>query len=195
MARSLRVVYVLEGLRHQRCAHKPTTSYSPPAVIKAGNIWQGWADGRPELVFALPLELRWCSGSCRSMNADAMRWCGVSCVCCLSYIPDVDLVLSWHILIGWCYLLISDQWGLTGISRLDFQILLSLKSYLQLQLLLNFAISIASLISWCFFFSSLVITVVLSNSILCPVSVWGKAMADLLTWLFLHRIIYLLYRL
>ena len=42
------VVCVLEGLRGLRLARKPTASYSPPAGIKAGDIWQGvgrWSPG------------------------------------------------------------------------------------------------------------------------------------------------------
>ena len=41
------VVCVLEDLRHH-LAHKPTASYSPPAGIKAGDIWQEvgrWSPG------------------------------------------------------------------------------------------------------------------------------------------------------
>ena len=56
MARSLRVsvVCVLEGLRRLHRARKPTASNSPPAIAKAGDMWQEWAGVRPERLFAQP---------------------------------------------------------------------------------------------------------------------------------------------
>ena len=106
-------------------------------------------------------------------------------MCCVMSLFHILYTCVRSSLVIACSFLTSEN--LLEALKLDFYMLLSLKPSSRLQLLLNFAISIASLISQSFFFSFLFITVVLWNRILCPVSVWCKAMADLLTWLFLQQ--------
>ena len=56
-------------------ARKPTASHSPPAGIKAGDIWQGVGRWSPGAGLRSALELRCSSGSCRSLNAMRCREC------------------------------------------------------------------------------------------------------------------------